>query len=138
MILVENPQLTHADYQKIATLFELVEWGKRDPLEIQSAFEKSSFTCIAYSNQEMIGFGRTFDDGRYYATLCDVVIAPSHQGQGIGKFIVANLEKRLKGFEFITLTAAPGKGAFYEKIGWKKQTSAYISPTSDKQAKEHS
>ena len=137
MILKENPQLNANDYNRISEIFELVKWGKREHEEIQFTFEKSTFTTLIREDNKIVGFGRTFDDGKYYATICDVAIDPKYQGTGLGTRIVNNLKTRLEGYLFITLTAAPGKGEFYEKIGWSKQTSAYIAPVSDKQAKEH-
>lgn len=137
MILKEKPSLTKEDYQRISEIFELVEWEKRAPSEIKDAFDKSTCTTIVWEDNTLVGFGRTFDDGKYYATICDVAIDPKYQGKGIGTQIMNSLRAQLEGFLFITLTAAPGKGAFYEKIGWKKQTSAYISPVSELQEKQH-
>lgn len=137
MQILENPILKESDYKRIAEIFLLVEWGERNPNEIKAAFDKSSFTVVVYHDNQIIGFGRTFDDGKYYATICDVAIDPKHQGKGIGKRIVSNLKDRLSGYLFITLTAAPGKGGFYDKIGWKRQSSAYIWPVSEKQEIEH-
>lgn len=138
MVVKENPHLSEIEYQRISEIFELVEWGFRAPTEIQESFNRSSFTCIVYENEKIVGFGRTFDDGKYYATICDVAIDPKHQGKGIGTIIVKNLQERLDGYLFITLTAAPGKHGFYEKLDWKKQTSAFIWPVTEKQAIEHS
>ncbi len=137
MIVKENPILTIENYHQIAKIFKLVNWGERHPQDIQSSFDKSTFTCILYDKGQIIGFGRTFDDGKYYATICDVAITPTYQSKGYGTHIVNNLRNRLDGFLFITLTAAPGKHAFYEKLEWKKQESAFIWPVNDTQEKEH-
>jgi hypothetical protein len=50
---------------------------------------------------------------------------------------VNEIKSRLIGYNFITLTAAPNKEGFYQKIGWEKQKSAYIFPKDDKQRLEH-
>ena len=84
-----------------------------------------------------MGFGRTVDDGKYYALLVDVIVHPEHQSKGIGTQIVNELKSRLIGYNFITLTAVPNKEGFYQKIGWEKQKSAYIFPKDDKQRLEH-
>lgn len=137
MIVKENPILTLENYQRISEIFKLINWGARQPMDIKASFDKSTFTCIIYQDDEIIGFGRTFDDGQFYASLCDVAIDPAYQGQGIGTVIVNNLKNRLKGYEFITLTAAPGKQGFYKKLQWQKQQSAFIWPKSDQQRDEH-
>ena len=132
-----NPDLTSIDWLRISELFQLVNWGIRDPKEIESAFRKSSFTCFIKEENDIIGFGRTVDDGKYYALLVDVVIHPNYQSKGIGKTLVHELKNSLIGYEFITLTAAPNKEEFYHKIGWKKQKSSFIFPKDEKQEQEH-
>jgi len=39
----------------------------------------------------------------------------------------------MSGFKFITLTSTPGKDKFYAKIGWKRQSSAFLWPFNEKQ-----
>jgi ribosomal protein S18 acetylase RimI-like enzyme len=138
MIKIEqNPNLDTIDWERLSEMFELVEWGKRDPQEIEQAFRMSTITCFAIYNGEVVGFGRTVDDGKYYALLVDVVIHPDYQALGIGRSIVDRLRNNLIGYEFVTLTAAPNKEGFYEKLGWMKQKSSYIMPKDDKQKREH-
>ncbi len=138
MVKVEiNPDLKIIDWQRISELFQIVNWGIRNPKEIESSFSKSSVTCFVKNGKEIIGFGRTIDDGKYYALLVDIVIHPDYQSKGIGKKVVDEILKHLNGYNFITLTAAPNKDEFYKKLGWKKQKSAYIFPRDEKQMKEH-
>ncbi len=132
-----NPDLNIVDWEKVSELFQLVNWGIRSPKEIESSFRKSSVTCFVKNENEIIGFGRTVDDGKYYALLVDIVIHPDYQSKGIGKKVVDEILKQLNGYNFITLTAAPNKDEFYKKLGWKKQKSAYIFPRDEKQMKEH-
>jgi ribosomal protein S18 acetylase RimI-like enzyme len=132
-----NPTLDLVNWKRISELFMLVNWGVREPKEIEKSFRASSVTCFVKEENEIIGFGRTVDDGKYYALLVDIVIHPNHQSKGIGKSIVNELRSRLEGYEFITLTAAPNKEDFYHRIGWKKQKSAFIFPKDEKQFNEH-
>lgn len=126
------------NWQRLAEIFEQVGWGKLQPEKIEKAFRRSSFVRFAWSEEKLVGFGRTFDDGEFYGTICDLVVAPDYQGRGIGKRILRELQTEMKVFAFMTLTAAPGKHDFYLKEGWKRQSSAFIWPRSDKQAREHS
>lgn len=138
MIDIEiNPDLDAINWNRIRDLFQIVEWGTRDVNEIKDAFVQSSYVCIAMDGDDVVGFGRSMDDGRYYAMLVDVVIDPRYQGKGIGKSIVKTLRTSLKGYEFITLTAAPQKHEFYSKIGWERQKSAFIYPKDEQQRKDH-
>lgn len=132
-----NPNQASINWEEAAHLFKLVEWDNRTSNEVKKSFSKSSHVLVALENKIIVGFGRTVDDGKYYALIVDVVVRPSHQGKGIGKNIVETLKKELKGYNFITLTSAPNKDGFYKKLGWKKQKSSYIWPKDEKQIKEH-
>lgn len=60
-----NPPLELVDWKRISELFRLVNWGERDPKEIEKAYRISSVTCFAMHENEIIGFGRTIHDGRF-------------------------------------------------------------------------
>ncbi|MBA9077328.1 MULTISPECIES: GNAT family N-acetyltransferase [Rufibacter] len=133
-----NPDYNTIDWKKMDDIFAKVGWSVRQPEDIRASFEKSSYSVFIYDEAgEVVAFGRTVDDGKYYAQLADIVVDPDYQGEGVGSFIVETLVDQLQGYHFITLTAAPGKSDFYEAIGWKKQTSAYIWPLTDKQKRQH-
>ena len=124
------------NWEQVSSLFEAVGWGTRDPNKIKSAFNKSSFVRFAYLDSELVGVGRTVDDGVFYGWIVDLAVLPEYQGKGVGKKIVCELEKELCYFVTTMLTAAPGKSGFYEKLGWHKQCSAYIWPRSEEQKHE--
>src|SRR5690349_19283192 len=102
-----------ASWEQVSNLFQSVGWGKRDPEELRDAFARSTFKAFVFEGTELVGFGRTIDDGRFYATVVDVVVSPAHQRKGIGRAIVGDLQSRLKGFLVITLTASPEVQPFY-------------------------
>jgi GNAT superfamily N-acetyltransferase len=132
-----NSDIRTLNWLRVSELFSLVGWGVRSPDEIKSAFEKSSFVRFAYSNNVLVGFGRTVDDGRYYALIVDLVIHPDFQNKGIGSNILLYLKDSLEDYKFTTLTSAVGKELFYEKQAWKKQVTSFIWPRSEKQRKEN-
>ena len=122
-------------WEKVADLFRAVGWGEREPGEVRDAFAHSTFKAFAFEGDELVGCGRTIDDGRFYATLVDVVVSPSHQRKGIGRAIVEDIQGRLQGFLVVTLTAAPDVQPFYRQLGWKTQNTAMIRPRSKEQAR---
>jgi hypothetical protein len=127
----------HVDWSSVAALFLEVGWGEREPELIRCAFEKSSHVIFVHDGAELIAFGRTMDDGCYYAMLVDVVVKPGRQMAGLGREIVTYLREQLGGYKFITLTTAPGKDEFYLKLGWLRQGSAMIWPVSVQQREMH-
>jgi len=124
------------DWSQIAGLFASVGWGVRSVESVQKSFQNSSFVRIAFNEDQIIGVGRTVDDGAYYGWVVDLAVLPQFQGNGIGGFILSELENDLKPFITTMLTAAPGKSKFYEKAGWLKQSSAYIFPRNEEQVKD--
>jgi aralkylamine N-acetyltransferase len=124
------------DWGQVSKIFEVIGWGARPPEKIEAAFQQSSFMRFAYIDDQLVGMGRTVDDGLYYAWVVDLAVLPEHQGMGIGTYILNELEKDLESFISTMLTAVPGKSGFYEKLGWLKQSAAYIWPRSEKQKHE--
>ncbi|HHX8674186.1 TPA: GNAT family N-acetyltransferase [Vibrio alginolyticus] len=136
MYIYYTNSLENVDWNQVSDLFEIVGWGKRNPKQVEQAFKASSFVRFAYLDGELIGVGRTVDDGLYYGWIVDLAILPQCQGKGVGKHILSELEVDLRPYITTMLTAAPGKSGFYEKLGWRKQRSAYIWPRSKGQIKE--
>ena len=117
-------RLEHDDaavlWDRVAALFGEVGWTARDPAEVKASFERSTFKAFAFEGDELVGFGRTVDDGRFYAIVVDVVVAPAWQRRGVGTAIVQDLQSRLKGFRMVTLTATPEVQPFYRRLGWRR------------------
>jgi ribosomal protein S18 acetylase RimI-like enzyme len=132
-----NPNLDEVNWNRLTELFEKVNWGRRPPEIIRRTFEKSSQTVFIYDKDKLIAFGRTVDDGKFYALLVDIIVDPEYQRKGIGTIIINNLKEQLNGYSFVTLIAEPTKKEFYKKIGWKKQSTAFIWPTNKYQLIEH-
>lgn len=129
--------LSGVSWERASEIFSLVGWGNRKAEDIQSAFESSSYVRFAYSDGVIVGFGRTVDDGKYYALIVDLVIHPEFQSQGIGGDILSYLTNALEGYAFTTLTSAVGKESFYLKQGWQKQKTSFIWSRSEKQRQEN-
>ena len=125
------------DWSIVAGIFSLVGWGNRNPDEIRAAFLESSFVRFAYDGEKLVGFGRTVDDGKYYAMIVDLVIHPDYQHQGIGSRILKELTDEIESYIFTTLTSAVGKEGFYLKQGWCQQKTAFIWPRTEKQQRDN-
>jgi ribosomal protein S18 acetylase RimI-like enzyme len=71
-----------------------------------------------------VGAGRAVADGIDCAYLCDIVVHPDCQGQGLGKALVEKLKELSAGHAKIILYANPGKEAFYRKFGFRRMLTA--------------
>jgi len=122
-------------WELVVALFQAVGWDGRDAANVQAAFSRSTFKAFAFEGKELIGFGRTIDDGRFYANIVDVVVSPAYQRSGVGRAIVEDLQSRISinGFLVVTLTAAPDVQPFYRRLGWRNQNTAMILPQSKAQ-----
>ena len=134
---VLNPKLDELNWQRVLELFQKINWKHRVDSEIKQAFKMSTTTLFVYDKGIIIAFGRVVGDGRYYAMLADIVVDPDYQGQGLGSYLVQALNEQLVDYHFVNLSAAPGANDFYKKLGWKKQTTAYIWPQGPKQLRQH-
>ena len=134
-----NPDLNTIDWPSIKNLIDKVGWMDRELEDIKISFERSSYKVFVYGdNGEIIAFGRTVDDGKFYAQLADIIVDPDHQGKNLGELVVKTLTEQLMDFHFITLTSATEKAdMFYRHLGWKKQSTAFIYPLSEKQIRLH-
>jgi len=134
-----NPDLETIDWKMVGELIEKVGWSPRDPEDIKHSFKHSTFKVFVYDDSgKIIAFGRTVDDGRFYAQLADIIVDPDHQGEGLGELVVKTLTEQLMDYHFITLTSATERAdMFYRHLGWKKQSTAFIYPLSEKQIRLH-
>jgi len=134
-----NPDLNTIDWNAVAKLIDKVGWMERTPEDIKTSFERSSFKVFVFDeNNQILAFGRTVDDGKFYAQLADIIVDPDHQGEHLGEMVVKTLTDQLLDYHFITLTSATEKAdMFYRHLGWKKQSTAFIYPLSEKQIRLH-
>jgi GNAT superfamily N-acetyltransferase len=104
-------------------LFETTGWNqayRSDPDELYGAISSSWYVLSAYDNDDLVGFGRVISDGVLYALICDLIVRPSYQGQGLGSQLLNKLIEKchLEKIRVIWLFSAKGKSSFYKKFGF--------------------
>lgn len=107
-------------------LFETTGWNQAYRAvadELYGAISSSWYVLSAYDNDDLIGFGRVVSDGVLYALICDLIVKPSYQGQGIGSHLLKKLIQKchLEKIRVIWLFSARGKRSFYEKFGFRER-----------------
>src|SRR5699024_3582882 len=55
------------------------------------ALKHSLFVFCLYDEDILIGMGRVIGDGGAFFQVCDIVVKPSYQGQGLGKQIMREI-----------------------------------------------
>ena len=117
-IIEETSQINMDD---VVRLLKTTYWAnKRSKEQIRVSIDNSSCYGICLNNeQKLIGFARVITDHATTWYLCDVVIDPEYQHQGLGKALVSYIAslpeyKGLRGFLFTR-----DAHGLYEKYGFE-------------------
>ena len=107
-------------------LFEATGWNnvyEATAEDLRNALDHSWCTVAAYDAGQLVGFGRVVSDGVLYGVIYDMIVRPSHQGQGIGTEILNRLIAKCQaaGLRDIQLFSAKGNVAFYGNRGFVKR-----------------
>ena len=104
-------------------LFETTGWNqtyRADADELYRAISSSWYVVSAYDKDDLVAFGRVISDGVLYALICDLIVRPAYQGQGIGSALIRRLidRCRLNQIRVVWLFSAKGKSSFYQNFGF--------------------
>jgi N-acetylglutamate synthase-like GNAT family acetyltransferase len=93
--------------------------------QLHTAICNSWYSVSIYHNKNLIGFGRMISDGIYQTLICDVMVHPDYQKQGIGKKVMRTLliKCESEGIKWVQLFCAKGKQNFYKKLGFESRDS---------------
>jgi len=91
--------------------------------QLYEAAKNSWYSISIYDDQKLIAFGRMISDGVYQSLICDVMVHPDEQGNGLGKQVIEKLIYKCKesGIQSIQLFSAKGKHPFYKKLGFAER-----------------
>ena len=90
----------------------------------KTALDNALYKVIAYDGDTAVGMTRVVGDGGYVYFICDVIVRPSYQSQGLGRRLIETtlswLETQVGPGEtiMVNLMSAMGKEKFYEKLGF--------------------
>ena len=90
----------------------------------QTALTNALFKVVAYDDDRPVGMTRVVGDGGYVYFICDVIVRPAYQSQGLGRRLIETtlswLESQVEPGEtiMVNLMSAMGKEDFYEKLGF--------------------
>lgn len=123
MDLQFSADIEQVSWEELARVVELAPLGKRDPKKLELAFRNSLVRCFVYHDGRLIGAGRAVSDGVWRAAIYDIVVLPEYQGKGIGTQIMHRIVQEAQ-VDVVMLFAAPGKEAFYGRLGFRKMKTA--------------
>jgi ribosomal protein S18 acetylase RimI-like enzyme len=112
------------DWSELSELYRIAPLGNKSGEHLKRAYANSMFKCFVLDDGKLVGAGRALADGIDCAYLCDIVVHPDLQGQGLGKALVEKLKELSAGHAKIILYANPGKEGFYRKFGFRRMLTA--------------
>ena len=122
---MEDYKLT--DYitpEEYMAMRKIVGWSEF-PLEQAAEGLKNSFVLVCFRvDGRPVAIGRAVSDRGYVVYIADVIVVPEYQGKGLGRKVMNTLMEKIKdsmkpGYRImISLLAAKGKEAFYNKFGF--------------------
>ncbi|HVA90370.1 MAG TPA: GNAT family N-acetyltransferase [Chloroflexota bacterium] len=110
------------DFHQLQNLQQQTSWARdRSLLDLQRAVAGSDLVISAWRGDVLVGCVRVLSDFVYRAILCDVIVHPHYQQQGIGRQLVEEVTghprlARVQKFTLLTSTAR----SFYERLGWRR------------------
>ncbi|MGH2408932.1 MAG: GNAT family N-acetyltransferase, partial [Chloroflexota bacterium] len=110
------------DLYQLRDLQRQTSWARdRSLLDIQHAVAGSDLVLTAWEGERLVGCVRVLTDFVYRAILCDVIVHPLYQRQGVGRLLVEAVTghprlTRVQKFTLLTSTAR----SFYERLGWRR------------------
>lgn len=112
--------LTEAHLEDLCELYRISWWAEhRTPEQIRKMLSHSDILVglVDQASGRLVGFSRLLTDFVYRATIYDVLVAESHQGQGLGRQLIDTIVAlpELQAVEQITLYCKPDMVPFYEK-----------------------
>jgi ribosomal protein S18 acetylase RimI-like enzyme len=91
--------------------------------QLFTAINNSWFMVSALIEDKLVGFGRVISDGVFQAFICDLIVDPDYQRQGIGGSILKELLKRCAVHNILSvqLCCTKGKSQFYMRFGFAER-----------------
>lgn len=96
-------------------------WSRGVPRHLVERSIKNSVCFGLYQGNQQIGYARVVTDRTHMAHLCDIFVLESHQGQGLGRWLVECVlaSPLLEGLRTISLATADAQ-EFYLKLGFRQ------------------
>ena len=110
------------NWERLAEVYRRAPLGTRDAEKLQRSYTKSDVCGFAFLKGQLVGAGRAISDGESFATICELVVTPDSQRQGIGRAILRSMLEQLA-VPKVILACVHGQEPFYRKLGFLKHKS---------------
>lgn len=107
------------DIEALMGLLAQTYWAKDRTREVVEKSVKGSLCYGVYHQGVLMGFLRLVTDGAVFAYLCDVIVDEGHRGQGLSKWMLAEVlgSDELRGLRRICLMTQDAQ-ELYRRFGF--------------------
>lgn len=95
----------------------------KDEAASEAGLKNSIFIVILRDSDKLIGMGRVIGDKGCFYHIVDIAVAPSYQGNGLGKLIMSEintyLENNIPKNSYVSLIADVPADELYKKFGFE-------------------
>lgn len=119
--IVLSDEISVEDYNDLRKSVEFITIREN---RARTALDNALYKVIAYDGKRPVGMTRVVGDGGYVYFICDVIVRPEYQSNGLGRRLIETtlswLESQVEPGEtiMVNLMSAMGKENFYEKLGF--------------------
>jgi len=108
------------EWQELAALFEAVGWGNdHDAETLQRAMRAWPLLVHARDTQgRLVGYLSAFSDGAFNTLLGELVVHPDARSQGIGRAMLAVVEREYAGVPIYVKALGEAK-TFFQACGYR-------------------
>ncbi|MGN1422660.1 MAG: GNAT family N-acetyltransferase [Oscillospiraceae bacterium] len=119
--MIEYKLTKDFETEQIRELFSSVGWFSGNfPEKLKTALANSGRVISAWDGDRLVGLVRGFDDGIWQATIDCLLVAPSHQGKGIGSALLKRLLEEYSDIMYINVVPEEKRNAaFYRRNGFE-------------------
>ncbi|WP_421656596.1 GNAT family N-acetyltransferase [Leptothermofonsia sp. ETS-13] len=117
-------ELTDAQVAELVELYHNEFWSQQRQLEdvLRMLNATNLIVGIVDEQDHLIGFTRILTDFVYRALIFDVIVKPSHRGQGLGTLLIDTVvnHPKLQAVEYLGLCCLPEMIPFYNRWGFSE------------------
>ena len=102
-------------------LYTTAHWAIGRPMKVVRKSIENSLCFGVYEWDKQVGFARVVTDGAIVGWICDMFILPSHQGNGLGKWLLECMMEYpdIKGLRRILLNTRDAHDLYTKYAGFR-------------------
>ncbi len=102
-------------------LYTTAHWAVGRPMSVVRKSIENSLCFGVYDDDKQVGFARIVSDSATVGWICDMFILPSHQGAGLGRWLVESMMEHpdIKGLRRILLNTRDAHDLYIKYAGFR-------------------